>query len=217
MQMEVIIMAISTIFFDIGEVLFADCDTHVIRMISEKFGVPEETVYKARREFWNELGIGNITEDEFWNGVYKRCDIKYSSDDIDWIKEGIVIEPFPNNIALLERLKSVGYFLGIISNHSKEWGNMIMATEGFGAHFDYVVFSCDENVKCLKPHEGIYHAALKYSGETPDSCLFVDNKQANADAAIRLGMNAFVYNRREGQDLEVMLKQHGISFDVSKF
>jgi len=199
----VIIMAITTIFFDIGEVLFADCDTHINRMISERYSVPEERVYHARRELWQRFGTGDMTEDEFWS-------------DIDWIKAEIVIEPFNSNIALLERLKDVGYFLGIISNHSKEWSHRIMATEGFSVHFDYVVFSCDDNVKCLKPNEGIYHAALRYCGETPESCLFVDNKQANIDAAVKLGMNGFVYNRRGEQDLEVMLKQQGISFDVSK-
>ncbi|MBI4453441.1 HAD-IA family hydrolase [Candidatus Woesearchaeota archaeon] len=210
-------MAITTIFFDIGEVLFADCDANVTRMISERFDVSEERVYHARRELWQKFGTGDIKEDEFWEGIYQKSGIKYGHGDIDWIKAEIIIEPFNSNIALLERLKEAGYFLGIISNHSKEWSQRIMATEGFGVHFDYVVFSCDDNVKCLKPNEGIYHAALKYCGETPESCLFVDNKQANVDAAVKLGMNAFVYNRREEQDLEVMLKQQGICFEATTF
>ncbi len=101
------------------------------------------------------------------------------------------------------------YELGIISNHGQSWVEWLMDYQGFGKHFKYPIFSCDDNVKCGKPGKRIYQAALELSGRKPEECMFIDDKFPNVEAARGFGFHSFVYTMGE-HDLEEKLRENGL-------
>lgn len=58
-------------------------------------------------------------------------------------------------------------------------------------HFTEVILSY--RVGCSKPEEDIYHEVLRRSGKNAERCLFVDDLEANVEAARAIGMNALQF------------------------
>jgi len=97
------------------------------------------------------------------------------------------LEPRPNAVATLARLKSQGYKLGLLSNCSIEipilWEETVFANL-----IDHPIFSSRERVK--KPDPGIYHLACERLGVEPGDCLYVaDGENHELKAAAEVGMH----------------------------
>ena len=62
-------------------------------------------------------------------------------------------------------------------------------------HADYACFSC--RVKLIKPEPAIYEDCLRGLGVKAGEAVFFDDIRHNIDAALKLGMNAFVWTGLE--------------------
>ena len=71
-----------------------------------------------------------------------------------------------------------------------------------GTGFDGVVVS--SNVKMIKPYPEIYEYILKTYGLKAEECLFIDDVEANVEAAKAAGMKAFVF-RNNYEELKEIL------------
>ena len=60
---------------------------------------------------------------------------------------------------------------------------------------DYACFSC--RVKIIKPEREIYELCLKELGVLPEQTVFFDDVKENVDAALMLGIHAFVWTGLE--------------------
>ena len=60
---------------------------------------------------------------------------------------------------------------------------------------DYACFSC--RVKLIKPEPAIYEDCLRGLGVKAGEAVFFDDIRHNIDAALKLGMNAFVWTGLE--------------------
>lgn len=87
---------------------------------------------------------------------------------------------------LMMRLKSGGIPLFALTNMPSETWPMMQAHFPIMAEFEDVIVSGDE--KCVKPGEEIFRISLARMGHpAPETILFVDDSQANIDAAHALG------------------------------
>ena len=77
---------------------------------------------------------------------------------------------------------------------------------GIDQAFDHVVNS--SSVGHVKPHPGIYNAALDLLGIEADEAFFIDDRPANADAAAELGMDGHHYTTIKR--LKQALANHGL-------
>jgi dCTP deaminase len=76
----------------------------------------------------------------------------------------------------------------VLSNHRSEW--LLPAFARFG--WSVPAFVSDQ-LGFVKPDRGIYsHCLARWGVTNPSEVLFVDNKQANVDAAIELGMHGLL-------------------------
>ena len=97
------------------------------------------------------------------------------------------LEPKPNAVATLARLKHEGYKLGLLSNCSIEiyilWQETVFANL-----IDYPIFSCRERLK--KPDPRIYHLTCGRLGVEPGDCIYVaDGENYELTAAAEVGMH----------------------------
>ena len=96
------------------------------------------------------------------------------------------LQPRPDTISTLQRLKDTGYKLGLISDTSIDVASVWPATP-MAPLFDCAIFSCI--VKIHKPDPRIYQLACEQLSARPDHCLYVGDGGSNELAgASELGM-----------------------------
>src|SRR2546426_550801 len=75
--------------------------------------------------------------------------------------------------------------------------------------FDDIV--CSAEVGLAKPEPAIYALACDRLGVPPGACVFVDDHEANVDAATGAGLRAILYRVDRGDDLRAQLATAGVA------
>jgi putative hydrolase of the HAD superfamily len=101
---------------------------------------------------------------------------------------------FPDVLPVLEKLRSAGLALGVISNF-EEWLERLLESLEVAGFFDVRVISGVEGVE--KPDPGIFQLALDRTGVSPQESAYVgDNVTYDIEPAAALGMTAVLLDRR---------------------
>ena len=126
--------------------------------------------------------------------VMDRCGIAYTQDDVRRLVAEIeTLKPFPDVVAALERLRSKGYKLAILSNGDRDM--LEAAAPHIGFRFDHVISV--QEAGYFKPHWKTYAKAAEIIGEDRSSILFVANHAFDCIGAKSYGMRtAFIDRRR---------------------
>lgn len=96
-------------------------------------------------------------------------------------------------IDLLERLRSAGWKIGILSNGFTEVQHRKIRNSGLGPYIDYIVLSDDIGVN--KPDVRLYRHAEQVAGVTAASCLMIgDNPDTDIAGALAAGWQAIYFN-----------------------
>ena len=120
--------------------------------------------------------------------------------------EESVIGEIAGTVAILYKLRAIGYPLYGLSNWSSETFPLVRNKYAFFDEFDEIVFSGEVNL--IKPEPEIYHLLLSKIAYQASECLFIDDSQANIDTAKALGFQAVLFESPEG--LERMLGECGV-------
>lgn len=94
----------------------------------------------------------------------------------------------PEMYNLMRDLRQAGIRTCLLSN---SWGNNDYPRDVFPELFDAWVISAEVGMR--KPEERIFLLAAERLGLPPDQCVFIDDIQANVDAANALGMAAVLH------------------------
>jgi 2-haloacid dehalogenase len=126
--------------------------------------------------------------------VMDRCGIAYMQDDVRRLVAEIeTLKPFPDVVAALERLRSTGYKLAILSNGDRDMLNA--AAPHIGFRFDHVISV--QEAGYFKPHWKTYAKAAEVIGEDRSSILFVANHAFDCIGAKSYGMRTAFIDRRK--------------------
>jgi len=126
--------------------------------------------------------------------VMDRCGIPYTQDEARWLVARIeTLEPFPDVVPALERLRGAGYKLAILSNGDRDM--LAAAGPHIGFRFDHVISV--EQAGYFKPHWKTYAKAEELIGEDRASCLFVANHSFDCIGAKAYGMRTAFIDRRK--------------------
>ena len=110
----------------------------------------------------------------------------------DW--ERMFAGALPGTVECLETLARRGYRLHALSNYPAEHIRFLYRRFPFMQHFETVVLS--GLVGTTKPDEALYRYVLeRIDGR---AAVFVDDRPENVAAAIRVGIRAMEFDRREG-------------------
>jgi putative hydrolase of the HAD superfamily len=112
---------------------------------------------------------------------------------------------FPKVIELIEKLKSEGLRLSILSNMFPYQAKIIKEMNGCSL-FDDLFFSCEKGLK--KPDLEFYELAIREMNVRPQECLFIDDKEENLLPAEKLGMKTVLAKKQEQvvEDVWVIIK-----------
>jgi 2-haloacid dehalogenase len=126
--------------------------------------------------------------------VMDRCGIAYTEDEVRRLVGEIEkLKPFPDVVAALEKLRSKGYKLAVLSNGDRDM--LEAAGPHIGFRFDHVISV--EEAGYFKPHWRTYAKAAEIIDEDRSNILFVANHAFDCIGAKSYGMRtAFIDRRR---------------------
>ncbi|MBQ8970757.1 MAG: HAD family phosphatase [Lachnospiraceae bacterium] len=189
-------MAIKNIVFDIGNVLLAFCwQKHLTKLGFEGEIFDRVAHATVLDPLWNEMDRGVMTNEEIIRG-YIRNDPGVETEILKMMEDlGGLVEPFSGTKEWLRSLQKNGYKVYALSNFSEKCYTEAGPKMDFLELMDGYILSYRE--KLIKPDPAIYKLLCDRYSLLPSECVFMDDTQANVDAAIRFGMHAFVYKSRD--------------------
>jgi len=194
--------AISTVVFDIGNVLIEWDPRHLYRRIFDGPDEVERFLATICTSAWNlEQDRGR----SFAEGVAElvarhpehEAAIRAYDERWDEMAPGLV----PGTLSLMERLEEEGVPLYAITNFSAEKFERARARFPFLDRFLGAIVSA--HVRLVKPDRAIFELLLQRYGLKAEACLFIDDSAANIAAARAVGMAA--HHFRGAAELEQTL------------
>lgn len=185
---------IKNLLFDMGGVIFNQDTEEAFRRFREAGIDTDYYMGKyGQKDFFLDLEAGNIDDREFCRRMSEVVGRTVSWDEAQYCWLGYFDGVPEERLRHLEALRK-DYHLCLLSNtnpfvmaytrssHFSDGGKPI--TDFFDTLF------CSYEMKCCKPADEIFLKALGQDGMAAEECLFVDDSQANCDAARRLGFHA---------------------------
>ncbi len=154
----------------------------IIRVYSEIEPVVEAEPYRKYREVLREVA----------RRAAERFGWRLDQNDLGFLAESLPRwSPFPDTNPALERLKAMGFVLGILSNVDDD---LLRLTLGrFTVEFDFVVTA--EQVRCYKPAEGHFSKAASLVADR--RWLHVaQSRFHDIEPAVRMGIPVVWVNRK---------------------
>lgn len=182
-------MRIKIILFDIGGTLveFAGIK-RMIELMEDKITTDEFSRRWANSKYVKLYESGQCSTATFADGVVKELNMDIVPGD--YIEEFpfFVKDFFPGAIELLRTIKP-NYTLACLSNiNSVQWNGLcerISIDEYF--HYNFLSFEMGK----LKPDSGTYTYVIEKLNCNPNEIAFFDDNEANVNAGINAGMNAY--------------------------
>jgi len=182
---------IQAVIFDFGNVICAfDNDIFLRKLLAHtdrRFDELKEAIYAS--DLPARYESGRISSEEFFREAEGRGNLSVSREDF-FKAFTEIFTPIPSTFRLIRGLKK-RYKIGLLSN-TNEWHyeHYFKQVEIFPL-FDSVTLSYD--VKEMKPGERIYRDAVGKLQARPEECVYIDDIEAYAEGARRLGMRGIRY------------------------
>jgi len=196
-------MVIKVVVFDIGNVVLRESGRETRRVFAERFGFDVEVFSEFAkknlgRSYAGELDAVNFFEElivelgidvdaGYMVGVWRELRREASEIDEDVVR-------------LIGDLRGLDYIVGCFTNTTK-LNDVVRDELGVYAMFDFVVRSTD--IGFVKPDVGIYEKlveVLNKAGFEASEVVFVDDKVANLEPALEMGIKTILFEGFESLD-----------------
>jgi len=153
-----------------------DVELLLVPFILEHLGRADHTEIVR---YYIEASLGSVTSAEFWSlvGMSGTSDSEYLSRHR--LAHGVR--------ELLQQLRAREIRTACLSNDVSEWSLWLRTHFGLDEWIKDWFISGD--LKERKPAPGIYRALIERTGANPRDILFFDDREANLDAAAKLGIS----------------------------
>jgi HAD superfamily hydrolase (TIGR01509 family) len=170
-----------------------------------------ERIFKGYTGPWGRFDLGTIEVPELVDALVDQAGL--SADEARRLITAIppALEPLPDTLSLIERLRAAGHRLFYLSNMPAPFADHLEATHGFLRHFEDGVFS--GRVQLAKPDAAIFQLSLQRFGIAAADAVFLDDHPANGEAARALGLGAVLFEHAAQAEAE--LRSFGIELTAA--
>ena len=199
---------ITTIFFDIGGVLLTDGWGHDSRRAAaEKFGLDWEEYSDRHEKVGHAIETNRMSLEQYLDRTIFYRPREFSREEF----RAFIFaqsQPKPESIEIVTQLAgSKKYFLATINNEILELN--VYRLEHFGLRRYFPIFFSSCFLGLRKPDEASYRLVLQVTQQTPDQCIFIDDREVNLECPRELGMSTILF--RDVERLRSELQQAGVS------
>ena len=186
-------MDISAIIFDFGGVMEPFVEASSFMEEEARMGLAPGSLTEllwASPE-WRRAEVGAITDEEYWRRLGARLGMHTDQEiaDFAWGLFGDV-KADPCMVELIRGLR-VKYRTGLLSNATDILPRLLREHYHLDGLFHVEIISAV--VGLTKPNPAIYRLALEHLETEPEATVFIDNLEANVQAAATMGINAIQF------------------------
>lgn len=191
---------IKAIFFDLGGVLINLDRSACIRHFKDDLGFERINDFIDNchhKGYVMDFEEGLLSEKEFYDMTRQYCRPAVQDKEIAEAFATLTPSIDHDKIVLLNELKGK-YSLFLLSNInpiSKRVCRELFLNDGIEWNDTFADIFMSFEMKMIKPGKAIFNESVRRSGFQADEILFIDDSQANVDAAISCGLNAVYYER----------------------
>lgn len=180
---------IRNIVFDVGSVLIDFC----WKKPCIQFGFGQKVIDALEKNmiqssYWSQLDRGMITTEEAIEQFVKEMPQYEKEIRQFWTVPELFVEEYAYAAPVITWLKQQGYKVYLLSNYPYEMYKLHWSGFRFFPLVDGYLVSAEH--KLIKPDPAIYRLFCDMYQLEPATCLFLDDRQVNVDAAIGIGMHA---------------------------
>lgn len=202
---------IRNIIFDLGNVIINYNQEQIINNFTKK---EEEIKYIYDEIFhapeWEQMDLGNITNDEAIEVINKRNEFKYQklTDNFlhEWYKEQEINRDI---VEIAKKLKRNGYKLFVLSNMANLTYEYFKKDEFFSLCTG-IIISAHEHL--IKPDEKVFRLLLDKYKLNAEECLFIDDdpSEQNYKTANKIGIQGRRIIPNQAEDVRKLLLEFNI-------
>ena len=185
-------MNIRAVVFDVGGVLHTSRAEHIAQDIINTLGISQEQYLLAYDQLMPRFNLGEITEQEFWQQfiTLTKASQPLPTESL-WGREFARLYQVNDDVLhIVANLKNQGLTVAILSNTIDPHAT-INRQRGLYAPFEIIILS--HEVGLAKPDPKIYEVAQKQLQVSAAETVFVDDREENITAAIKLGINGILF------------------------
>lgn len=179
-------MAIHALILDYGEVLARFQSAASVKRMADLAKLDTEEFHKRYWLHRPDYDAGRVSAAGYWQRVgveAEAIDALIAADVESWLDYRDEVWD------LAAEFKAGGGRTAILSNGVPEVMDRVRSERTLSRWFDVVIVSYE--VGCTKPDPRIYQTCLAALGVAAESTLFVDDRRANLEAAVALGIQTF--------------------------
>lgn len=133
---------------------------------------------------------GEMDEATFWSYAKNALGVSLTNDEIfKLLADSYQVDP--QVVEVVKKVRSLGYKTCICTNNYPTRIRLLDQKFHFLSDFDIHIFSYQ--VGAIKPDPKIYQALITAANCRPEEIVYSDDRSANVQAALDLGINSFVY------------------------
>ena len=198
---------IDAVVFDLGGVLIDWNPRHLYRKLFEDEVKMEQFLTEICSPVWNvSLDAGRSFDDGIAELLRRHPEEGHLIRAWKTRWEEMLAGPIPGTVALLEELHAAGMVLHALTNWSAETFPIGRKRFSFLDRFRTILVSGQERL--VKPDPRIFHLLVERTGVVPQRTVFIDDSQANAQAAAGCGFHAIRFT--DADDLRARLADLGL-------
>jgi putative hydrolase of the HAD superfamily len=201
---------IRAVVLDFGGVIL-HMRADVARGLEQDHGLSRGAIFETlyRSPAWAEIQCGRGDRAAWMEEAHRQLEVRAGRSlprlHEAWRAAMHLIEP---TVALVRSLRPA-YRVSILSNADATLRDRLRDGHRIHDLFDDVV--CSAEVGLAKPDAAIYRLAAERLGLPPAACVFVDDLEANVEAARALGMQGVHHRVDKGDDLAAQLAALGVA------
>ena len=206
---DILISMIENIVFDVGNVLATFQPKEFLNDFYKDPKIAQD-LFKLffESKLWNAYDQGVYSGNTLKAEAIKRMPM-YKKEI-----EGLIptwasyVHPFDKSISLMKQLKKEGYGIYILSNIPEDSYRYFIENDNIFESADGGIYSYQDQL--IKPDPAIFKLLLERYHLNAKTCLFIDDKKENTQAAQKLGFHVITLRNPEEIEKEVRNKIHEV-------
>lgn len=182
---------VKNIIFDLADVILTGTNHTSLALVKKYNLVPAEQGFLLHTPLHGEFLHGNVSEDDYMGEVVNLYPQLGGKDALKQHIRDNFIE-VDGTRTIIVKLKQLGYKLGLLSIHAKEWIEYCDQKFNINGMFDAIAYSYTDKVS--KPNKRSFELILERLSAQPDECLFIDDTLANVQAAQDMGITSIQFS-----------------------
>lgn len=178
------------VILDFGDVISLPADPEVIRWMARFFGLAENKFREIYSSFRLDYDRGAVSATEYWKHIADAAGRELSNGQIEQLRKADVTmwgRLNPDVLLWADRLRAAGYKTAILSNMHDDMVQHLRSNGDWANRFDSLTLS--SAIGMVKPEPDIFEYCLMSLGVRPEEALFIDDREANIEGALRAGIS----------------------------